>query len=181
MVILEIIDEVRNTLKNLGISDTKFEEIKHKIELAKADFLSSDAIVYCQTCSIIFYVGMAIGIMKKDEVIWDFRYLAFRHAWDNPTHRVMVSSTFLEKRANKYGSLRLWDDLRDYSIIVDKLRQRLRNKGNPQAWRLSDENWNRKIDRVKCSICKTVYDNIEDACNCCREQKPFLPFGELSK
>ena len=147
------------SLRQWGIGKAKLDEVQRKIKTAKEELLSSIATVYCETCGLMFYSGEARKIMNAERIITDFRMLAFRHAWDNQDHNVVVEIII--------GKI-------DYSPNVNNFRQRLISKGDPRQYRTSDQNWNPRADRVACSTCGRLFNNIKEACSCCSETKPFL-------
>ena len=149
-------------------------DVKKLIKGKIREFMMSKAKVYCQTCGVTFYSGFAFGVMEESDVIWDFRYLAFRHAWDNPDHIVVVYLPFIAEHSKPKH-----DGIFNYSEIVEKLRQRMRDAGDPRGWRKADENWNENEDRIMCSVCKKIYNNVRQACLCCINEKPWLPLSEL--
>lgn len=164
-----ILDSLINSLIQDG-----FLDLANQVKLLKEEFLMAPCTVYCETCSVVFYKGLGFGVLEASAVIWDFRYLAFRHCWDNPEHKVVVSLPLLaQKTQGKHSGFF------EYSEIVNTLREDLRAKGDVHGWRACDENWNPTVDRVLCSNCKTEFNNIREACYCCSGAKPFLPFQEL--
>jgi hypothetical protein len=151
-------------LRKWGIDETKLAEIRKKIKLAKEDFLDSLGRVYCQTCGVLFYEGTTDKFMQKDAIITDFKYLAFRHAWNHPEHKVMVECLV---------------GVFEYSKEVEAFRHRLHSRGDMREYNSCDENARISGMTVACSSCGQTFNDLKEVCYCCLGTKPFLPFQEI--
>lgn len=145
-------------------------------------FRESDAVVLCEDCGIIFFVGKGKNVASEKRFV-DWKMLSFRHVWDKH-HKVVIYLPFLGLSVVSLSAKGLPVDPLDntkvlYYKVVEHLRERMMRAGNPDAYKTFDEKWDLG-SQCFCSICGTGYYDPMDACYCCYGSKDWLPFSEVN-
>jgi hypothetical protein len=190
--------EIPNKL--LEIISTKLQvnpELKSEWMLKLAElrkqFLTGQAVVYCEDCGAVFFNGKTEDVVNENDFT-EWKMLSSRHVWDRK-HKVKVYMPYflatgqMIANANPFLNMMVKNVLRNlgfdennqvnYYLQMEGLRERLQLQGSERVNRSFDLNWDNGSKCV-CSVCRKTYVYSKDACLCHAELKPWLPMDEVN-
>lgn len=164
------------------------------IEREKEALQKSNTKIFCSNCKIIFYDGETSKYLAS--LFYEFKMLAFRHAWDTK-HRIKIETSYISEHKkefykglqtfSKYNLLPQGVDLGrfnqnlqlDYTSFVEGLRQQMNDNHDKRLNQTFEENWDLG-STCFCSTCQKEYHSPKEVCYCCSGSKIWMPWNEVN-